>query len=122
MGLWVLLLIRCSTFTLLSDVGHITHTCTQQHSPLSVSPSLYRAPPRAEAFYLLVSSLLHKSHLLLVPSLLLSATDRRPRSHPSSNRGSDTTIGTVRGARGTVHIEARTTTQVRETPHFNPKP
>jgi len=30
MGLWVLLLIRCSTFTFLSDVGHITHTCTQQ--------------------------------------------------------------------------------------------
>jgi len=33
-GLWVLLLIRCSTFTLLSDLGHITHTCTQQHLPL----------------------------------------------------------------------------------------
>ena len=32
MGLWVILLIRCSTFTLLSDVGHITHTCTQQHN------------------------------------------------------------------------------------------
>jgi len=29
MGLWVLLLIRRSTFTILSDVGHITHTCTQ---------------------------------------------------------------------------------------------
>jgi len=28
MSLWVLLLIRCSTFTLLSDVGHITHSCT----------------------------------------------------------------------------------------------
>jgi len=28
-GLWVLLLIICSTFTVLSDVGHITHTCTQ---------------------------------------------------------------------------------------------
>jgi len=28
MGLWVLLLIRCSTFTLLSDVGHITHLYT----------------------------------------------------------------------------------------------
>ncbi|RHN52334.1 hypothetical protein MtrunA17_Chr6g0479381 [Medicago truncatula] len=26
-GLWVLLLITCSTFTILSDVGHITHTC-----------------------------------------------------------------------------------------------
>jgi len=30
MGLWVLLLIRFSTFTLLSDVRHITHTCTQK--------------------------------------------------------------------------------------------
>jgi len=29
MGLWVFLLIRCSTFTVLSDVRHITHTCTQ---------------------------------------------------------------------------------------------
>ena len=29
MNLWVLLLIRCLTFTFLSDVGHITHTCTQ---------------------------------------------------------------------------------------------
>jgi len=29
-GLWALLFIRCSTFILLSDVGHITHTCTQQ--------------------------------------------------------------------------------------------
>ncbi|RHN51286.1 putative F-box domain-containing protein [Medicago truncatula] len=27
MSLWVLLFIRCSTFTILSDVGHITHTC-----------------------------------------------------------------------------------------------
>jgi len=30
MGLWVLLFIRCLTFTFLSDVGHITHTYTQQ--------------------------------------------------------------------------------------------
>jgi len=48
MGLWVLLLIRCSAFTFLSDVGHITHTCTQ-HSPSSVSPSIHHAPPQAEA-------------------------------------------------------------------------
>jgi len=34
MSLWVLLLIRCSTFTLLSDVRHITHTCTQQNQLL----------------------------------------------------------------------------------------
>jgi len=30
LGLWILLLIRCSTLTLLSDVGHKPHTCTQQ--------------------------------------------------------------------------------------------
>jgi len=53
MGLWVLLLLRCSTFTVLSDVGHITHTCTQ-HSHSSVSPSLYRAPPSSGSSYLLV--------------------------------------------------------------------
>jgi len=58
MGLWVLLLIRCSTFTLLTDVRHITHTCIQQHSPSSVSPSIQHAPLQAEAFTLLVSSLL----------------------------------------------------------------
>ena len=33
MGLWVLFLIRCSTFTFLSDVGHITHTCTHNTPP-----------------------------------------------------------------------------------------
>jgi len=49
MGLWVLLLIRCLTFTLLSDVGHITHTCRQQHPPSSVSPSIHHAPLQAEA-------------------------------------------------------------------------
>ena len=58
MGLWVLLLIRCSTFTLLSDVGHITHTCTQQHSPSSVSPSIHHATPQAKALTLHVSLLL----------------------------------------------------------------
>jgi len=44
MCVWVLLLIRCSAFTFLSDVGHITHTCTQ-HSPLSVSPSNSSSSP-----------------------------------------------------------------------------
>ena len=37
MGLWVLLLIRCSTFTFLSDVGHITYTCTQQKNNCDIS-------------------------------------------------------------------------------------
>ena len=57
MGLWVILLIRCSTFTFLSDVGHITHTCTQ-HSPSSVSPSIHHDLPSSGISYLLVSSLL----------------------------------------------------------------
>jgi len=41
MGLWVLL-IRCSTFTFLSDVGHITHTCTQHHCPQYINPKQKR--------------------------------------------------------------------------------
>ncbi|RHN58637.1 hypothetical protein MtrunA17_Chr4g0004501 [Medicago truncatula] len=76
--LWVLLLIKCLTFTLLSNVGHITHTCTQQHSASSVSPSLYREP-------------------LVVCTVVAAfcATDQRPRSYRSSNRGSDTTVGSL---------------------------
>jgi len=94
MSLWVLLIIRFSTFTFLSDVGHITHTCTQ-HSPSSVSPSIHHAPPSSGSSYLLVSSLLFSPQRTdIVPSLLLSAQmDRLPRSYPSSNRGSDTTVG-----------------------------
>jgi len=53
----VLLLIRCSTFTFLFDVGHITHTCTQ-HSPSSVSPSICHASLSSGSSYFLVSSLL----------------------------------------------------------------
>ena len=68
-SLWILLLIRCSTvifltsfkknktFIFLSDVGHITHTCTQ-HSPSSVNPFIHHASPEGESSYLLVSSLL----------------------------------------------------------------
>jgi len=43
MGLWVLLIIRCSTFTVLSDVGHITHTCTQQQLALVFICIVYQA-------------------------------------------------------------------------------
>jgi len=107
MGLWVLLLIRCSTFTFLSDMGHITHTCTQ-HSPSSVSPSIHHTPPSSRSSYLLV--------LLM---LLSQQTGRLPQSYPSSNRGSDTTVGS-QGGLGTVHIEPRITVQVRDTPHFYP--
>ena len=57
MGLWVLLLIRCSTFTFLFDVGHITHSFTQL-SPSSVSPSIHHAPPSSGSSYLFVSPLL----------------------------------------------------------------
>ncbi|AES72461.1 hypothetical protein MTR_3g091030 [Medicago truncatula] len=36
--------------------------------------------------------------------------------------GYDTTIGSLGELGGTAHIEARTTTQARETPHSYPKP
>jgi len=85
MGLWVLLLIRCSTFAFLSDVGHITHTCTQ-HSPSSVSPSIHYAPPQAEAL-----TCLYQHACTAVAAFC--ATDRLPQSYPLSNRGSDTIVG-----------------------------
>jgi len=88
MSLWILFLIRCSTFTFLSDVGHITHTCTQ-HSPSSVSPSIHHAPPSSGSYYyLLVSSLLlssqmnrHKEPLVVCTTVAaFCTTDRLPRS------------------------------------------
>jgi len=51
MSLWVLLLIRCSTFPLLSDVRHITHTCTQQQR---WAPYNYIIVLRFRALYSLV--------------------------------------------------------------------
>jgi len=41
---------------------------------------------------------------------------------PFVERGSDTFVRSLRRARGTTHIEARTTAQARETPHSYPKP
>jgi len=84
--LWVLLLIRCSTFTLLFAVEHITHTCTQ-HSPSSVSPSIHHAPPSSGSIYLHISPLLVSPQRIdTVPLLLLSAQmDWLPWSYPLSN-------------------------------------
>jgi len=175
MSLWVLSIIRCSIFTLLSDVGHITHTCTQQHSHSSVSPSIQHAIPSSgnsyfacivvatqgatwclyrcccflrnylaasvvpfvepglwchcwvirgarwqstsrleqphkqdrrhtltqnlrqlETLTLPVSSLLHKEPLdACTVVAAFCATIWRPRSYPSSNQGSDATVGSL---------------------------
>ena len=92
-------------------------TCTQ-HSPSNVSQSIHHAPSQAEAFTCMYRRcwFLRKQNDTLVSSLLLYAqTDRLPRSHPSSNQGSDTIVGS-RGELGTVHIKVRTTAQARETP------
>jgi len=85
MGLWVLLLIKCSTFTLLPDVGHITHTCTQQHSLSSVSPSIHHALLSSGSSYfacIVVAGFSANGPTLLVPLLLLPAqTAKLPLSH-----------------------------------------
>jgi len=120
MGLWVLLLIRCSTFAFLSDVGHITHTCTQ-HSLSSVSPSIQHAPPSRALACIAVVGFSANEPTLLVPPLLLSGqTNQLLRSYPSSNGALIALLGHW-GARGTVHIEARTTTLAKETSHSLPK-
>jgi len=54
MGLWVILLMKCSTFTFLSDVGHITHTCTHQEQTcinLWLDPNKYVACCCLKHFY-----------------------------------------------------------------------
>ncbi len=72
-------------------MGHITHTCTKQHSPLSVSPSIHHALPSNESSYftcIVVVGFSANGPTLLVPPLLLSTqTDRLPRSHPLGHWG-----------------------------------
>ena len=65
----------------------LAYTCTQQHSPSSVSPSIHHALPSSGSSYLLVLSLLVSPQRAdTVPPLLLSKqTDQLPGSHPSSN-------------------------------------
>jgi len=98
MSLWVLSLIKCSTSTFLSDVGHITHTCTQQSHPQVWVHQFIMLTPQAELFH---------PHTLILVLLLSPPTtepaawtplvrrtfDTRSRSNPSSNHGSDTTVG-----------------------------
>jgi len=106
MSLWVILLIRCLTFTFLSDVGHITHTCTQ-HSPSSVSPSnkqhspqvwvhqFIMLPLQVEALTCLYRRcwfLRKQTDTACTAVAVFCAMDRLSRSYPSSNRSSDTIV------------------------------
>ncbi|AES72626.1 transmembrane protein, putative [Medicago truncatula] len=75
----------------------MNHTCTQQHSPSSVSPSIH--------------------HALLLACIAVAGFVQPLLFYPMW-----ATVGSLRGARGTVHIEARTTAQARETSHSYPKP
>jgi len=53
MGLWVLLLIRCSTFTLLSDVGHLTnteHDATKEQNQSFLQPNFVKHVIRVNLF------------------------------------------------------------------------
>ncbi|KEH37319.1 hypothetical protein MTR_2g437510 [Medicago truncatula] len=122
MGLWVLILTRCSTITILFDVGHITHSC-KPTLPSSLSTSIHHAPPSSgSSYFVCIAVPAQGATCCLYCRCGFLRNDRLPWSHPSSNRGSDTTVGSRGGARGTVHIEARTTTLARETPHSYPKP
>jgi len=91
-----------------------------------VSPSSIRhAPPSSGGSYLLVLSLLvspQTDDTVCTVVAAFCAMDRLPLLYPSSNRESDTTVGSLEGAKGTTHIEARATAQARETPHSYPKP
>ena len=113
MSLWVILVIRCSTFTFLSDVRHITHTCTQQHSPfkrkLLLLVSSLLISPQTDRHYLYC-----RCYFLRKQTGCLGRTLRRT--------GLGYHCWVMRGAWGFAHVEAKTTTQARETPHSYPKP
>ena len=112
MGLWVLLLIRRSTFTFLSDVGHITHTCTQ-HSTSSVSSSIHlfiMLPLQGEV----LTCLYRRCWILRIRTGCLDRTLRRT--------GAMIPLLGHEGSLGTVHIKTWTTILVREMSYSYPKP
>ncbi|AES82579.1 hypothetical protein MtrunA17_Chr7g0273561 [Medicago truncatula] len=98
------------------------HTLTQN---LKASTSFSSCSPFKRKLLLaciVVAGFSANGPTLLAPPLLLSTqTDRLPRSHHSSN-GALIPLLDHEGSSGTVYIEARTTTLVRETPHSYPKP
>ena len=70
---WILLLIRCSTFTLLSNMGHITHTYTQHTPPQVWVHHFIVLPLQGEA----LTCLYHRYWFLHKRSVCLGRTLRR---------------------------------------------
>ncbi|KEH36762.1 hypothetical protein MTR_2g022150 [Medicago truncatula] len=101
--LWVLLLIRCSTFTFLSDVGHITHTCTPT-LPLKCESIYSSCPPSSGSSLLacivVVGFSVNRPDTACTVVAAFCATDRLPQSYPSSNLGFDTSVGSRGEIRG----------------------
>jgi len=88
-GLWVLSIIECSTFTFPSNVGH-NYSHLHTTLPFKCEPINSSSAPSSGSFYLIVSRLLlslqQNRHKELVPQLLLSSQwNRLPRSYHSSN-------------------------------------
>ena len=98
---WVLSLIKCSTSTFLSDMEHITHTCTQQSPP---QHTLMLLPPLSP----------HTTESAAWTPFVRRTFDTRSRSNSSSNHGSDTTVGSWGEPGDRPHLGQSNRTSVRD--------
>jgi len=127
-GLWILSLIKCSTSNnlsnFLSNVGHITHTCTQQSPPQVWVHQFIVLIPQAEAL----------SSAYTYTCTAVDAKQNPPLKHYLSRRLSTQRVGRILRQTSILipllghevshrdHLHpCRATTQVRETTHSYPK-
>jgi len=103
MGLWVLILIRCLTFTFLSD-SHLHTTLPLKCESINSLCSPFKQ--KLLLACIVVVGFFANGPTLLVPSLP-AQTDWLPRSYPSSNRGSNTIVGSLEelGGMSTPRLE-----------------
>jgi len=119
MSLWDLSLIKCSTTTFLTDVGHITHTCTQQSPPQVRVHQFIMLAPQAKTFSsvtlfcLAIAASLQRNS---APDYLVKKTfDTRSWLNPSSNLNSDTIVGSRGNLGGRPHLGQSSHTSERDT-------
>ena len=110
--------VRCGTYN-----SHLHTTLPLKCESINSSCSPFKL--KRKLFYLLVSSLLVSPQTDRHACTVVAAfCANRPAATvvPIIERDSDTTVGSLKGAWGTVHIEDRTTAQARETLHSYLKP
>lgn len=97
------------------DVRHIIHSCTK-HSPSSERRQIMMLFFRRKLLFArtTVHAFSATDRHVCIAVAAFCTTHQLPRSYPSSNRDSNSTVGSLRGVWETVHIEVRATTQAKK--------